>query len=400
MTSSARARRPCPSIRGLDPGRRGSCAGRAAAGHRSAAAEHPEDPRGPPRARPAADARAEHVLHLPGEGLVGGLGAGGARRRRAGARPRARLLGPGGVAGDARLEQLGGALAVEALRVRGRRGDAAIAAARSSDVQRASCARPAGRGAWRRPASARRGVEHGHRGLADAERLERLGEVVVLGRSGKVSTADFSARASFGVNARTACCTRCPSCGQHLVGDVGGQLGDEEDADALRADRAARSGPPRRGRRRRRRRTAGAPRRRRTPATGFSGSPTSGSARTARPGTHIRKVEKSAGCWATSTRSSTDTIPRPSGAVRSRSVTSNAGSPKKTSPPSASSWETLRSSTPAVAVEMPAERLQLGLAGAGEVGERRAQVLQVDQRRGPSRRRSGRPGRGSTPGSR
>ena len=56
-------------------------------------------------------------------------------------------------------------------------------------------------------------------------------------------------------------------------------------------------------------------------------------------------------------------MPRPSGAVRSRSVTSKAGSPKKTSPPSDSSWETLRSSTPAVAGEIPPSVLSSALPG-------------------------------------
>ena len=54
-----------------------------------------------------------------------------------------------------------------------------------------------------------------------------------------------------------------------------------------------------------------------------------------------------------SARSSTDTIPRPSGAVRIRSAISISGSPKNRSPPSASSLATSRSRTPAVALEMP-----------------------------------------------
>ena len=83
-------------------------------------------------------------------------------------------------------------------------------------------------------------------------------------------------------------------------------------------------------------------------------------------------------------------MPRPSGAVRRRSPTSNAGSPKKTSPPSASSCETLRSRTPAVATGDASELLELGLAGAGEVAERGAQVLEVDQRQALLRRSSGR----------
>ena len=46
-------------------------------------------------------------------------------------------------------------------------------------------------------------------------------------------------------------------------------------------------------------------------------------------------------------------MPRPSGAARIRSVISISGSPKKTSPPSASSLATSRRITPAVALEIP-----------------------------------------------
>ncbi len=114
--------------------------------------------------------------------------------------------------------------------------------------------------------------------------------------------------------------------------------------------------------------------------TGFSGSPTSGSSSKSSASTHMRKVEKSAGRSPMSARSSTETMPRPSGAVRMRSAISISGSPKKASPPSASSRETWRRRTPAVAVEIPPIAFSSALPGPGEVGERGAQVLEVDQR--------------------
>ena len=47
----------------------------------------------------------------------------------------------------------------------------------------------------------------------------------------------------------------------------------------------------------------------------------------------MRKVENSAGRSCTAVSSTALITPRPSGAVRSRSAGSHAGSPKKTSPP-------------------------------------------------------------------
>ena len=57
-----------------------------------------------------------------------------------------------------------------------------------------------------------------------------------LGRN--VVAAAFTAFCSSGVKARSACCTRLPSWREHGVGNVERVLGDEIDADALRADQA------------------------------------------------------------------------------------------------------------------------------------------------------------------
>src|SRR5215211_8969456 len=68
---------------------------------------------------------------------------------------------------------------------------------------------------------------------------------------------------------------------------------------------------------------------------------------------HISTVEKSFGLSCTAGSSRQEMIPRPSGAVRSRSAISNCGSPKNSVPPPSSSWTSDRSSTPIVADETP-----------------------------------------------
>ena len=96
---------------------------------------------------------------------------------------------------------------------------------------------------------------------------------------------------------------------------------------------------------------------------GLSGSPTSGSSSNSSASTHIRNVENSAGLVATDGSDMTVTMPLPSGVVRSRSRTSNPGSPKNTSPPSPSSSETLRCNTPTVALDRPPRFLRSALPG-------------------------------------
>ena len=74
-------------------------------------------------------------------------------------------------------------------------------------------------------------------------------------------------------------------------------------------------------------------------------------------------------------------IPRPSGAVRSRSAISSCGSPKNSVPPPSSSWTSWRSSTPIVGEATPPIPVSSALPSlGGEEGEQRAQVGEVEQR--------------------
>ena len=74
-------------------------------------------------------------------------------------------------------------------------------------------------------------------------------------------------------------------------------------------------------------------------------------------------------------------IPRPSGAVRSRSAMSSCGSPKNSVPPPSSSPTSARRSTPTVCEARAADALQLRLALLRvEEREQRAQVGEVEQR--------------------
>ena len=79
--------------------------------------------------------------------------------------------------------------------------------------------------------------------------------------------------------------------------------------------------------------------------------------------------------------------PWPSGVVRSRSVTSNSGSPKNASTPSC--WITMieRRSTPTDARRHPAVLLEdrLALVGRQEL-QRRREVLEIEQRQRGCRR--------------
>ena len=67
----------------------------------------------------------------------------------------------------------------------------------------------------------------------------------------------------------------------------------------------------------------------------------------------MRNVENSAGLSATPGTSSSEMTPRPSGAVRRKSCTSNSGSPKNTSAPSSAKVMSSRRITPAVADDSP-----------------------------------------------
>ena len=84
-------------------------------------------------------------------------------------------------------------------------------------------------------------VQHRDGRLADAERLERLGQVVVRrrreGLDGRLQGLGvLRGERAHGVLHPVA------ELGEHHVGQVGGELGDEEHADALRADQADRLG--------------------------------------------------------------------------------------------------------------------------------------------------------------
>ena len=59
---------------------------------------------------------------------------------------------------------------------------------------------------------------------------------VVARTSGRSTRSAFSAFASSGVNARSACCTRLPSWASTSAGTSFGRLRHEEDADALGPD--------------------------------------------------------------------------------------------------------------------------------------------------------------------
>ena len=172
------------------------------------------------------------------------------------------------------------------------------------------------------------------------------------GETGKVDTACFSLAASAGVWARSACWMRLPSWASTASGtSVGDWVMNTMPTPLERmsltvrvtASRKALLAPSNS-------RCASS---KKNTSAGLSGSPTSGSTSNSSPSSHIRKVENNVP-WDWMSASSRDEMtPRPSAAVRSRSCTSRAGSPKKTEPPAASKAETCRRITPAVALDTP-----------------------------------------------
>ncbi len=86
---------------------------------------------------------------------------------------------------------------------------------------------------------------------------------------------------------------------------------------------------------------------------GLGRSPASGSCSYSWASIQSMNVENSRGWSMTSDSSRMEMMPWPSGVVRSRSSTSNSGSPKKTSAPSCSRTTIERSSTPTEAGDIP-----------------------------------------------
>ena len=205
-----------------------------------------------------------------------------------------------------------------------------------------------------------------------------------------------SASASSGVNARSACWMRLPSCASTLARDVRRRLRDEVDADALRPDHAA-------------------PSARRNPGTlgrlveeqvrlveeedelRLVEVADLGSCSNSSASSHIRTVEKSFGLSCTAGSSRHEMIPRPSGvdaeqvrdlelrlaeelACRRRPRARRASAAARRSSGRETPPIPFRSALPASVVE---------------VGQERAQVVEVDERQALARRRSGRAARGS-----
>ncbi len=113
---------------------------------------------------------------------------------------------------------------------------------------------------------------------------------------------------------------------------------------------------------------------------GLSRSPSSGRSWKRSASIHMRNVEKSCGRSWTWGSSRQEIIPLPSAAVRSRSLVSNSGSPKKSPAPWSSKVMRLRRMTPGRRAREAAEVLEVGLAlVGGQVGDDGAQVLEVEQ---------------------
>ena len=162
--------------------------------------------------------------------------SGGACARGRGLGALAHLLGLRRVAGHARLEQLRGALAVDALGVARPQG-------RGRDDRRALLRRERGHPRRRRiePGGRHRGrhaprVEHRDGRLPHPQRRQRLRQVgVVLG--GREGLDGRLQRAGVLRGERPHRVLHAVAeLREHLVRDVGGELGDEEDADALGPD--------------------------------------------------------------------------------------------------------------------------------------------------------------------
>ena len=132
-----------------------------------------------------------------------------------------------------------------------------------------------------------------------------------------------------------------------------------------------------------------------------AGRPPRAAPRTARPRATSARSRTGRACPAPRAARGTEIMPRPSGAVRSRSAMSSCGSPKNSLPPPSSSPTSARSSTPTVAEREPADALQLALALVGlEEGQQRAQVREVEQRQALGVGVVEHEARGSAPGSR
>ena len=119
------------------------------------------------------------------------------------------------------------------------------------------------------------GIEHGHDRLADAERGQRLLEIVEVGL-GKGPHGGAERRVVVRRVGAERMLDPVAELREHVVGDVLRSLGHEVDADTLRSDEPHHLLHLRRGMPSRRRRTAGAPRRRRRPASASGRSPASG----------------------------------------------------------------------------------------------------------------------------
>ena len=375
-------------------------AGRAATTHPALTASaarrrSPAAPPGPRSARGTSRARPR-----PGRRGSRRRGGGSARSPGGGLRALAHLVGRRGVAGHAGLEQLGGALAVEAvgvLRPQRRRGDGGGALLRGQRRHPRRRRVQARRRHGRRDAAR---VERGDRGLADAERLQRLGQVVVAPSPGRSRRPASAPRASLGVKARTACCTRWPSWASTSSGrSVGSWVMKNTPTPFERIRRTVRATASRNA--------FEAPSNSRwasskkKTSTGFSGSPDLGQRveqlrqhphqerrEERRARAHVGQVEHRDDAAAVGRRA--DQV----GDLHLRLAEERRRRPR----PRAAT--TLRRSTPAVALEMPPIALSSALPGPGEVGQRGAQVLEVDQRQALLVAEAEDRGRGSTPGSR
>ncbi len=248
-------------------------------------------------------------------------------------------------------------------------------------VRRAHAATAADAGACARPAWARRS----RRGSSRRPRRCRAAAAAPRGRrsptSGTCDTVARSAFASSGVNARSACWTRLPSCPSTSAGtSFGVWVTKKTPTPFERISRTVCSTESRNAS------VASSNSRcassKKKTSFGLGRSPASGSVSNSSATSHISAVDHSSGWSCTPGSSRHEITPRPSGVEPQQVGDRRTAARRRSSlPPPSSSSTSERSRTPTVAGDRPPMPFELRLALVGvEAREQRAQVGEVDER--------------------